>query len=85
MSNSSRFKSERKTVLNLRGVISPLTFLKITQAFRKAEVGETIEIVGTDPDTRRDFQRVLGASPCQVLHIKEGKDTYFIRLRKGKA
>ena len=71
-------------VLDLRGMIIPLTLLKITQALRNIKAGETMEIIGTDPDTRRDFLKVLGTSPCEVLHIKDGKDRYLIRLKKGR-
>ena len=69
--------------LDLSGMIIPLTFLKITQAFRKIKTGETMEIIGTDPDTRRDFSRILGTSPCEVLSINDEKDRYSIRLMKG--
>jgi len=69
--------------LDLRGTIIPLTFLKITQAFRKIKTGETIEIIGTDPDTRRDFPKILGTSPFEVLCITDEKDRYLIRLRKS--
>jgi len=69
--------------LDLRGMIIPVTFLKITQAFRKIKSGETMEIIGTDPDTRRDFPKILGTSPCEVLCINDQKDRYSIRLRKG--
>jgi TusA-related sulfurtransferase len=71
-------------VLDLRGMIIPLTLLKITQAFRNLKNGETMDIVGTDLDTRRDFLKVLGNSPCEVLHINAENGRYFIRLRKGK-
>jgi len=69
--------------LDLRGMIIPLTFLKITQAFRKIKTGETMEIIGSDPDTRRDFPKILSTSPCEVLGITDEKDRYHIRLRKG--
>ena len=69
--------------LDLRGTIIPLTFLKITQAFRKIKAGETMEIIGTDPDTRREFFKILGTSPFEVLWITDEKDRYLIRLRKG--
>ena len=70
--------------LDLRGTIIPLAFLKISQAFRKIKSGETLEIIGADPDTRRDFLKILGTSPCEVLRISDEKDRYLIRLRKGK-
>jgi TusA-related sulfurtransferase len=71
-------------VLDLRGMIIPLTLLKITQGFRKIEAGETMEILGTDPDTRRDFLKVLGIWPCKVMCNRNENDHYLIRLRKGR-
>jgi TusA-related sulfurtransferase len=80
----SRSESKVDHVLDLRGMIIPLTLLKITQAFRNLRNGGTMDIVGTDLDTRRDFLKVLGKSPCEVLHINDENGRYFIRLRKGR-
>lgn len=81
--NGSPFESGVDHVLDLRGMIIPLTLLKITQAFRNINAGETIDIFGSDPDTKRDFLKVLATTSCEVLHIKNEKDGYLIRLRKG--
>ena len=81
----SRSKSKVDHFLDLRGMIIPLTLLKITQACRRIKAGETMEIIGSDPDTRRDFLKVLGAFPCAVLQIRDEKDGYLIRLRKGES
>jgi TusA-related sulfurtransferase len=69
-------------VLDLRGMIVPLALLKITQEFRALQGGETLEILGTDHDTRKDALRVLGESPCEVVFICNEKDHYVIRLKK---
>lgn len=79
----SSFESGVDHVLDLRGMIIPLTLLKITQAFRNINAGDTIDIFGSDPDTKRDFLKVLATASCEVLHIKNEKDGYLIRLRKG--
>lgn len=71
-------------VLDLRGMIIPLTLLKITQRFRKIGVGEIMEIIGTDPDTRKDFLKVLEIWPCEVMCIRDEINHYLIRLRKGR-
>jgi TusA-related sulfurtransferase len=70
-------------VLDLKGMIPPLTFLKITQAFREIKTAEIMEIIGTDPETRRNFSRILGTSSHELLDTKCKKDLYFIRLRKS--
>jgi TusA-related sulfurtransferase len=62
---SAQSEFEVEHVLNLRGMIIPLTLLKITQGFRKIEAGETMAIIGTDPDTRKDILKVLGTSPAK--------------------
>lgn len=82
-SKGSPFESGVDHVLDLRGMIIPLTLLKITQAFRNINAGETMDIFGSDPDTRKDFLKVLGSASCEVLRIKNEKDGYLIRLRKG--
>jgi TusA-related sulfurtransferase len=71
-------------ILDLRGMIIPLTFLKITEGFRRIKPGETLEIMLSDPDTRRDFFKVLATFPYEVLNSDEGDNVYLVRLRKGK-
>ncbi|MBN1103836.1 MAG: sulfurtransferase TusA family protein [Deltaproteobacteria bacterium] len=64
-------------------MIIPLSLLKITQALRNLKSGETLDIVGTDRDTRKDFTRILETSPHEVLQIQQEKSGYRILLRKG--
>lgn len=70
-------------ILDLKGMIAPLTFLKITHAFREIKTGEIIEIIGTDPETRRNFSKVLGETSYELLNVESKKGLYLIRLRKG--
>jgi len=70
-------------VLDLKGMIAPLTFLKITQAFRQVKTGGIIEIIGNDVETRENLSKILGASSHELLDVQCKEDIYFIRLRKG--
>jgi TusA-related sulfurtransferase len=81
---SAQSEPEAEHVLDLRGMIIPLTLLKITQGFRRIKAGETMEIIGTDPDTRKDVLKVLETSPCEVLCIHDENNHYLIRLRTGR-
>jgi len=76
-------RTQMDHILDLRGLIVPLTLLKILQGFRAIGSGETLEIIGTDTDTRRDVMSVLKTSPCKVLGIRDEKDRYIIRLMKN--
>jgi TusA-related sulfurtransferase len=64
-------------------MIPPLTFLKITQAFREIKTVEIIKIIGTDHEPGRNFSKILGTPSHKLLHTKCKKDLYFTRLRKG--
>ncbi len=75
--------AEVSRVLNLKGMITPLTFLKIAKAFREIQNGEIMDIICSDPDTKMNFSEILRASSYELLHIKCKKDLYFIRLRKS--
>ena len=71
-------------ILDLRGMIIPVTFLRITQAFREIEAGETIEIVGNDPETIRDLFKILQSFSYELLNINDDENPYRICLRKGR-
>lgn len=70
-------------VLDLRGMIIPVTFLKITQTLREIENGETVEIVVSDPETRRDFFKILKSFSYELMNLHDEESLYRIRLRKG--
>jgi TusA-related sulfurtransferase len=46
-------------ILDLRGMIIPMSLLKITQVLREIKSGEVVEIVGSDPETKRDLFKIL--------------------------
>ncbi|MDM8522103.1 sulfurtransferase TusA family protein [Desulfococcaceae bacterium HSG8] len=69
--------------LDVRGAIVPITLLKVTGAFREIKPGEILEILGSDPDTRKELFQVLNAFRYQLMDIEEGKASYRIRLKKG--
>ena len=71
-------------ILDLRGMIIPVTFLRITQAFREIETGEPIEIVGNDPETIKNLFRILQTFSYELLNINDDENPYRIRLRKGR-
>ena len=72
-------------ILDLRGMILPVTLLNISQALREINSGETVEIVGSDPETKRDLFKVLRTFPYEVLNVRDEKTVYRVRLRKQHA
>ena len=72
-------------ILDLRGMIVPVTFLNITQALREIKPGESVEIIGSDPETKRDLFKILRTFPYELLNINNNdeKTVYRVHLRKG--
>jgi TusA-related sulfurtransferase len=72
-------------ILDIRGMIVPVTFLNITQALREIKPGESVEIIGSDPETKRDLFKILRTFPYELLNINENdeKTVYRVSLRKG--
>lgn len=71
-------------ILDLRGMIIPVTFLKVTQILRQMNSGEIVQIVGSDPDTRKDLFKILRTCSYELVDIQEDETLYTIRLKKGK-
>jgi TusA-related sulfurtransferase len=68
--------------LDIRGAIAPITFLKVTQAFRKIKPGEILEIQGDDSDTREELFRVLNRFQYRIAEIEDQSAFYRICLKK---
>ena len=71
-------------ILDLRGMIVPLTLLKITQSLREIKPGEAVEIIGSDPQTKMDLFKILRTFPYEFLNVHDENTVYRIRLRKGR-
>jgi hypothetical protein len=41
-----------------------------------------MEVIGINPDSKKDILNVLKALPCEVLYVGNTKSCYLIRLRK---
>jgi len=74
-------KYNRSTTYNLdlRGTIMPFSLLKICQALRVIEPGESLEVLWSDPDTPADLFKVLPHNAFEMVGMDrvEEKDPYF--------
>jgi TusA-related sulfurtransferase len=70
--------------MDLRGVIIPFTLLKVSQAFKTINPGETLEVLWSDPETQNDLFKILPESSYDLILLEEmEKDiTYRVCLKK---
>jgi TusA-related sulfurtransferase len=67
---------------DLREVITPFAYLKVSQAFRDMEPGDILKIVGDDPNTRDEIFKVLQTVNYTVVNTEVGNEFFCIYLRK---
>jgi TusA-related sulfurtransferase len=82
VSRQLTLKKEINHQLDLRGLFVPIALLKATQAFRGLDPGETLEIVGSDSETREDLFKVLDASRFELIALQDEAGFYRVLLRK---
>lgn len=69
-------------ILDLRDTIIPLRLLKISHEFREIEVGETMEILVNDLDTKINLLKILPVSSYKLTLLNNEGSYYRIRLIK---
>ena len=79
----ARLEQKKEHILDLRDIIAPVTFLKVTQALEALKPGEILEILAKDPDTRKELFKVLKAFHYKLMGIKEERSYYRIRLMRA--
>jgi len=71
--------------LDLRGAIIPFTLLKVSLAFRTLDVGDTLEVLWSDPDTPGDLFKVLPVAEYDLISMEEMEEEnpcYRLKLKK---
>ena len=68
--------------LDLREMVAPWTLLKVTQAFRRLRPEETLEVLGSDVQTRKDLFKVLCPLDCELVSLENHMAFYRVRLKK---
>jgi TusA-related sulfurtransferase len=65
--------------LDLRGTLMPFSLLKISQALRGIEPGDSLEVLWSDPDTPVDLFKVLPQNAYELVGMDriEERDPYF--------
>ena len=72
-------------ILDLRGTIPPITLLKVTRKFREMKTNEILEILGRDPDTRKDIFKILPDFSFELIIMEEMEEeapSYRIQMKK---
>jgi TusA-related sulfurtransferase len=80
-----RVKGKVDYKLDVRGMISPFSLLKVSLVFQQMKPCQVVEIIGCDPDMQRDLLRILPDASCEVVcteHPTTTMEISKVRLEK---
>lgn len=68
--------------LDVRGLACPLPLLKARKALREVVVGQTLEVLATDPGSWRDFAAFAEQSGHSLLEASEAQGMYRYVIKR---
>ena len=73
---------ESQLLLDVCGLACPLPLLKARKALREVAVGQTLEVLATDPGSWRDFAAFAEQSGHSLLEAGETEGVYRYVFRR---
>ncbi len=71
-------------ILDTKGLNCPMPVLKAKKAIKALNTGDTIEILGTDPGSVKDFEAFCGATGHKLLESENvGDGVYRFVIEKN--
>lgn len=72
------------TTLDVKGLNCPLPILRAKKAIKDVAVGETLEVLATDPGSVKDFDAFCRQTGNELVESKDEGGTYrFLIKRKA--
>jgi len=68
--------------VDVRGETCPVPLVEVRKAVRRAAPGDVVQVVGTDPASKKEIPMAVDALELELLSV-EGADTdWTIRIRR---
>lgn len=71
-------------ILDCKGLLCPLPVIKTKQAIDKMAVGQTLEMISTDPGSIPDMQAWSKGTGHELLDYKKDNGLFIFYIRKAK-
>ena len=71
-------------VLDCRGTLCPMPVIRVSQAIKKIEVGQVIEVLTTDPGSVPDMEAWSKQTRNALLSRNEREGVYTFYIRKAQ-
>lgn len=71
-------------VLDCTGMACPLPVVKTSQAIKKIELGQVLELLATDPGVEPDMKAWSGRTGNELLGVDREGDVFHVLIRRAK-
>lgn len=68
--------------IDVRGETCPVPLVEMRKALRKAQEGDTIEIIGTHPASKKEIPMAAKALSVKILVDEQQGEDWIIKLEK---
>ena len=72
------------TTLNLKGLLCPMPIVKIAQAIKEIQVGDTLEAVATDPGVMADVPAWCRSTRNELVSLNKVEKEFHFVVRRAK-
>ncbi len=69
-------------LLDTKGMNCPLPVLKTRKAIKEIAVGDTLQVLSTDPGSGRDFEAFCRSTGNELLESDEENGVFIFLIRK---
>ena len=73
-----------KLSLDFKGLLCPMPVVKLAQAVKQVQVGETIEAVATDPGVMADIPAWARTTGNEVVSLERQEKTFHFVVKRLK-
>ena len=70
-------------ILDTKGLNCPLPILKAKKSISQMEIGQTLEVLSTDPGSVKDFEALCRQTGHKLLESKREDGIYVFLLEKA--
>ena len=71
-------------VLDCTGMACPLPVVKTSQAIKKIELGQVLELLATDPGVEPDMQAWSRRTGNELLGISKSSEVFHVLIRRAR-
>ncbi len=78
-----RMVEQPTEILDCKGLQCPLPVIKTSQAIKKLQPGEVLELLATDPGVEPDMNAWTSRTGNELLGITKEGDVFHVLLKRG--